>query len=121
MDFRFKTISVDSKTIKLQIWDTAGQERFRKITTSYLKGAQGIMIVFSVCSRRSFELCGTWLADMRRHLLQAMDSARPHAQPKFASSVLIATTSTLTRNRPSEISFVDAALDLGAPSTPVES
>ena len=34
VDFRFKTVQVDGKTIKLQIWDTAGQERFRTITSA---------------------------------------------------------------------------------------
>ena len=34
--FRFRTINVDSKNVKLQIWDTAGQERFRTITSAYV-------------------------------------------------------------------------------------
>lgn len=29
VDFKFKTIEIDKKKVKLQIWDTAGQERFR--------------------------------------------------------------------------------------------
>ncbi|EXC35055.1 Ras-related protein RABE1a [Morus notabilis] len=33
IDFKIRTIELDSKRIKLQIWDTAGQERFRTITT----------------------------------------------------------------------------------------
>lgn len=37
VDFRFKTVSSNSKNIKLQIWDTAGQERFRTITNTYYK------------------------------------------------------------------------------------
>jgi Ras-related protein Rab-1A len=37
VDFRFKTMKVDEKNIKLQIWDTAGQERFRTITNTYYK------------------------------------------------------------------------------------
>lgn len=41
VDFRFKTLKIDGKTIKLQIWDTAGQERFRTITNAYYKGADG--------------------------------------------------------------------------------
>ena len=41
VDFRFKTLNIDGKTIKLQIWDTAGQERFRTITNAYYKGADG--------------------------------------------------------------------------------
>ena len=48
------------KTIKLQIWDTAGQERFRTITTSYYRGAMGIVLVFDVTSEDSFENITTW-------------------------------------------------------------
>ena len=42
---KIKNIELDGKRIKLQIWDTAGQERFRTITTSYFRGAQGILLV----------------------------------------------------------------------------
>mmetsp|Transcript_37504 Transcript_37504/g.101639 ORF Transcript_37504/g.101639 Transcript_37504/m.101639 type:complete len:151 (-) Transcript_37504:546-998(-) len=45
IDFKIKNIELDGKRIKLQIWDTAGQERFRTITTSYFRGAQGILLV----------------------------------------------------------------------------
>lgn len=37
VDFKFKTIKINDKNIKLQIWDTAGQCRFRTITNTYYK------------------------------------------------------------------------------------
>ncbi|XXG86942.1 hypothetical protein AAC387_Pa11g1750 [Persea americana] len=39
----YRTVELDGETIKLQIWDTAGQERFRTITSSYHRGAHGII------------------------------------------------------------------------------
>ena len=43
MDFRLKYIDAADKHIKLTIWDTAGQERFRTLTSSYYRGAHGII------------------------------------------------------------------------------
>uniref|UniRef100_A0A669CUK7 small monomeric GTPase n=1 Tax=Oreochromis niloticus TaxID=8128 RepID=A0A669CUK7_ORENI len=43
IDFKIKTVELQGKKIKLQIWDTAGQERFHTITTSYYRGAMGII------------------------------------------------------------------------------
>lgn len=37
VDFRFKSVTVSNKIVKLQIWDTAGQERFRTIVNTYYK------------------------------------------------------------------------------------
>eukprot|EP00827_Trimyema_finlayi_P003586 TRINITY_DN328_c0_g3_i2.p1 TRINITY_DN328_c0_g3~~TRINITY_DN328_c0_g3_i2.p1 ORF type:complete len:239 (+),score=76.45 TRINITY_DN328_c0_g3_i2:48-719(+) len=55
VDFRFKTLDIDGKSVKLQIWDTAGQERFRTITNAYYKGADGIIIVYDCTSQDSFD------------------------------------------------------------------
>ena len=32
VDFKIKSVEVESKNVKLQVWDTAGQERFKTIT-----------------------------------------------------------------------------------------
>ncbi len=54
VDFKIRNNEVDGKTIKLQIWDTAGQERFKTITSSYYKGAHGIIVTYDITDRESF-------------------------------------------------------------------
>jgi len=45
----------------LQVWDTAGQERFKTITETYYKGATGIILVYAVDSKDSFESVEKWI------------------------------------------------------------
>merc|ERR1712187_1014333 len=68
VDFRFKTIPVEKKTIKLQIWDTAGQERFRTITSAYYRGADGICMIFDTCDRESFSHVDNWLDEVNKYV-----------------------------------------------------
>lgn len=67
VDFKVKHLNVSGKRIKLTIWDTAGQERFRTITTSYFRGAQGILLVYDVTDRRSFESIRNWVSQIQQH------------------------------------------------------
>ena len=61
IDFKTKNIIVDGVQVKLKIWDTAGQERFRNITNQYYKGADGIILVYDVTERTSFEKIREWM------------------------------------------------------------
>mmetsp|Transcript_30929 Transcript_30929/g.45855 ORF Transcript_30929/g.45855 Transcript_30929/m.45855 type:complete len:215 (-) Transcript_30929:103-747(-) len=67
VDFRFRTVKIDKKTVKLQIWDTAGQERFRTITSAYYRGADGILMVYDVTSQESFDHVHDWLKEVNRY------------------------------------------------------
>ncbi|KAI8324517.1 ras-domain-containing protein [Martensiomyces pterosporus] len=55
---------LDGARYKLTIWDTAGQERFRTLTSSYYRGAQGVILVYDVCSRESFEHLNEWFEEL---------------------------------------------------------
>ncbi|WOL01586.1 ras-related protein RABD1 isoform X1 [Canna indica] len=67
VDFKIRTFELDGKTVKLQIWDTAGQERFRTITSSYYRGAHGIIIVYDITEMESFNNIKQWLSEIDRY------------------------------------------------------
>ena len=51
----------------MSIWDTAGQERYRNITKNFYKGAQGIILVYSIENRESFQNVETWKKQIEDH------------------------------------------------------
>eukprot|EP00397_Hematodinium_sp_SG-2012_P055492 GEMP01067782.1.p1 GENE.GEMP01067782.1~~GEMP01067782.1.p1 ORF type:complete len:243 (+),score=21.20 GEMP01067782.1:73-801(+) len=69
VDFKIRTIEQEGKVVKLQIWDTAGQERFRTITSSYYRGAHGIIIVYDVTDRESFNNVKHWIEQIGRYFV----------------------------------------------------
>eukprot|EP00004_Rigifila_ramosa_P024714 TRINITY_DN7241_c0_g1_i2.p1 TRINITY_DN7241_c0_g1~~TRINITY_DN7241_c0_g1_i2.p1 ORF type:complete len:203 (-),score=36.65 TRINITY_DN7241_c0_g1_i2:34-642(-) len=66
VDFKIRSLLVDTKRVKLQIWDTAGQERFRAITHSYYHSADGVFIVYDVTDVKSFQAVRSWLEDVHQ-------------------------------------------------------
>lgn len=61
IDYKIKEVDIDGSKYKLLIWDTAGQERFRTITTSYFRGCQGILLVYDITVRKTFENVSNWM------------------------------------------------------------
>lgn len=65
VDFKLKLMTIGGKRLKLTIWDTAGQERFRTLTSSYYRGAQGIIFVYDVTRRETFtNLSEVWAKEV---------------------------------------------------------
>ncbi|TPX49179.1 hypothetical protein SeMB42_g02707 [Synchytrium endobioticum] len=67
VDFKVKMVEVDGKRFKLTIWDTAGQERFRTLTSSYYRGAQGVVLVYDVSNRATFEHLQLWFTELETY------------------------------------------------------
>merc|ERR1711916_92179 len=69
VDFKIKVMDAAGpdgrkKKVKVTIWDTAGQERFRTLTSSYYRGAQGVVVVFDISNRDSFDHLDQWLKEV---------------------------------------------------------
>lgn len=73
VDFKIRTIELEGKTVKLQIWDTAGQERFRTITSSYYRGAHGIIVVYDVTDNDTFTNVKQWLGEIDRYASEGVN------------------------------------------------
>ena len=71
VDFKLKTFQIENgKKVKLQIWDTAGQERFKNITASYYRGASGIILIYSINDRESFDNLTSRLIEINKQYIQ---------------------------------------------------
>lgn len=95
VDFKIKTIDIDGKLCKLQIWDTAGQERFRTITSSYYRGAHGILLVFDITNPESFVNLTSWLKEVTNYASETVNL------------ILVGTKSDLAADK-RKISYTDA-------------
>ena len=87
--FKTTTILIDGKRVKLQLWDTSGQGyppsccsspasqcspskfhfsgRFCTIIRSYSRGAQGILLVYDITNKWSFEGMDRWVKEVEEH------------------------------------------------------
>ncbi|KAG1858415.1 Rab1b in complex with the Gef domain of DrraSIDM FROM legionella [Suillus subalutaceus] len=70
VDFKIRTIELEGKTVKLQI---VSQERFRTITSSYYRGAHGIIVVYDVTDNDTFTNVKQWLQEIDRYASEGVN------------------------------------------------
>lgn len=61
IDIKMKLVDVDGQLFKLVMWDTAGQERYRTITPLLYKDTHGILLVYDINNRLTFEDLEHWI------------------------------------------------------------
>ena len=84
-DKNISTIGIDRKSFPLQIkikengqeiekkfiiqlWDTAGQERFRAVTKGYYKDSQGLLLMYDITKKQTFENLDKWITNVKDSL-----------------------------------------------------
>ncbi len=68
IDVKYKYLTFENKKIRLDIWDTAGQERFRGIAQNYFRGAHGIIFVFDITNKETFNKLKIWMSDAKQNI-----------------------------------------------------
>ena len=68
VDVKYKYLTYENKKIRLDIWNTAGQERFRGITKNYYRGVNGIIFVFDMTNKDSFNKLKVWMSDAKQNM-----------------------------------------------------
>lgn len=58
-------MSIQNKTVKLQLWDTAGQERFRSLIPSYIRDSNVAVIVYDITQINTFNSVSKWYEDVK--------------------------------------------------------
>ena len=63
-----KEVSIQDKQYIMKIWDTCGQERFRSISKNYYHNAHGIILVFDINNKSSFEHLSEWTESINQNI-----------------------------------------------------
>ena len=65
VDMKTKFVRRQGKKIELQIWDTAGQERFRSLAKNSINNMDGIILIYDIGIKESFNNMKKWFYDLK--------------------------------------------------------
>ena len=67
-DIKNKQITLkDGTEAKLMIFDTAGQERFKSLAENYIRKANGILLVYDISEKQSFQNIENWMDSIKEN------------------------------------------------------
>ena len=61
IEFFNKEERINDQIIQIKLWDTAGQEIFHSLTKNFYRKADGIIIVYDITNKDSFEKIQDWV------------------------------------------------------------
>ena len=68
LTFIIKNSEGNVMEVDVQLWDTAGQERFRSITAGYYKASQGLLLMYDITKKESFDSIENWIKNIKESL-----------------------------------------------------
>ena len=68
IDHFTKDEDINGVKVRIKVWDTAGQERYKSLASSFFRNVQGIILVYDVSNKESFEDLKIWLDSIKSNL-----------------------------------------------------
>ena len=66
VDYKHKKIKLkNGKDVRVRIFDTAGQERFKSVSFSFIKKADGVILIYDISDLDSFKAVDNWIKSIR--------------------------------------------------------
>ena len=59
-----KLFIFDGKKVKINYYDTAGQERYNSLNLTFLRKADGVILVYDITSQESFRKIDFWIQEL---------------------------------------------------------
>ena len=70
INFKTKSLYINNQNIKIKIWDTAGQERFNYISTQFYMNADGLVFIFDLTNRSTYNKLRNWMEQIFSNIKQ---------------------------------------------------
>ena len=65
VDFKLKSVTIKEKQYNLFFYDTTGQERYKSLSVNLIKSAHGIIIMYDITSKQSFNSVYDWIQNVK--------------------------------------------------------
>ena len=66
IDFKQKKLKLkNGQEVRLRIYDTAGQERFKSVAVSFIKKAEGVILIYDIGNKATFESLEEWIKNIK--------------------------------------------------------
>ena len=62
------------ENVSVILFDTAGQEKFRAITKNYFRGSDGILLIYDITEKNSFEQVEAWIDSIKESIGKEAES-----------------------------------------------
>lgn len=113
----YKMLKINDKYYNLTFWDTVGQERFKSIPRKYFQNADGVLLLFDINDKTTFEEISNWMDKVNEDTYKTTEGDTEEITGKRIPVYIIGNKIDLLENEKEEISKKekdDLAKKLGA-------